>query len=313
MRQLLDLLDVGVGLINEEGKVIFLNKFIEERFGKAQRGRPYYETLRSLQLISLIHDTYASKRDEEGIVSYRERRYRVRTFYTPEGIGLFVEDITEKEEFEKLKKEFLANLSHEMRTPLSVAILSLETLYKESQGEERNLLEKALSRLRELEELLNTVYMLTLFEKEEPKKEEVDLKELLTELLKELQKEIEEKKIRVELHLKERHLKGDTPKLKILFKNLLENAIRYNVEGGKVEVESVKEEKGIRISFKDTGVGIDKGKIPFLFEPFFKGENSKGLGLGLALAKRVVDLHGGKVSVESKPGKGTEVRILFPT
>ncbi len=312
MRQLLDLLDVGVGLLNEEGRVIFLNRFIEERFGKTQRGKPYYETLKSLQLISLLHDTYASKRNEEGVISHRDRRYRVRTFYTPEGVGLFVEDITEKEEFEKLKKEFLANLSHEMRTPLSVAILSLETLL-EGKEKDKELLKKALGRLRELENLLNTVYMLTVFEREEIKVEETNLEEILDDILEELRDELERKKIKVELRLSEKKVRADEGKLRVLLKNLLENAVKYNTEGGKVLIESRREKEGLLLSFEDTGIGIEKAKIPFLFEPFFKGENSRGLGLGLSLVKRVVDLHGGKISVESEPGKGTRVSILLPT
>jgi len=310
MRQLLDLLDAGVALFDAEGKALFANKFLRERFGELQRGKPYYEGLRSLELISLIHDTYGAEEGKEGTLNYRGRRYRVRTFYTTEGVGLLVEDISDREAFEEAKREFLTHLSHELRTPLSVALLGLETLKEELPQEKREPLERSLKRLKEMEELLRSVYFLTLEEKGEEKK--VSLRGLVEEVLTSFKEEVRRRELKVEVKGEATAL-GDAGRLRIAVKNLLENAVKFNRRGGSVKVELYEEGGDAVLRVEDTGIGIKREKLPFVKAPFVKGEGSGGMGLGLSLVDRVVKLHGGKWRIESEEGKGTRVELRLPS
>ncbi len=311
MREFLDKLSVGIAHFDERGKALLLNKFITENLGSGKRGDYYYEIFKSLELISLLHDAYSTKQDKEGAFSFKDRIYEARVFYTDEGVGLLVEDITERNLFEKLKEEFLSNLSHEVRTPIAAVQLTLETLLaEERESKKRELIARALGRLREVSHLLEAVYMLSLDKKEE-NFAEVNLEELLEDILKDLSDKLKEKRINVEMELRQKELKGNREKLRILLRNLVENAVKYNREGGKVLVKSYAEDGKVILEVEDTGRGIDKGVLPLIFEPFVKFENEKGMGLGLYLVKKIAEIHGGSVKVESEKGKGTKFIISF--
>ena len=101
-----------------------------------------------------------------------------------------------------------------------------------------------------------------------------------------------------------------------LFDNLIQNAIRYNVPGGKIAVSISKDEKGTVLSVKDTGIGIPEADIDRVFERFYRVDKSRsretgGTGLGLAIVKHIVELHDGKIEIQSKLKEGTEIRIIF--
>ncbi len=312
MREFLDKLSVGIAHFDEKGKALLLNKFISENLGSGKRGDFYYEIFKSLELISLMHDAYSMKKDREGVFSYKDRIYKARVFYTDEGVGLLIEDITERNLFEKLKEEFLSNLSHEVRTPVAAVQLTLETLLtEESDEKKRELIERALGRLKEVSRILEAVYMLSLDKKVEEFRQ-INLREILKEIVRDLEEKLKEKNVSVEINLQEEKLLGDREKLKILLRNLIENAIKYNREGGSVFIRSYLEEDKVILEVEDTGRGIDKGVLPLIFEPFVKFESERGMGLGLYLVKKIAELHGGSVRVESEKGKGTKFIISFP-
>jgi len=312
MREFLDKLSAGIGLFDKAGRAVFLNRFISESLSEGRREGFYYEIFKNLELISLLHDAYSTKRDAEGVLSFKDRIYKVRVFYTDEGVGLLVEDITERNLFEKLKEEFLSNLSHEIRTPVAAVQLTLETLLEEeSDQRKKELIERALGRLKDISRILETVYMLSL-DKKTKNFREVNLRELVDEVIKDLEKELKEKELGVELDLREERLVGDREKLRILLRNLVENAIKYNREGGKIFLRIFLEGDRFILEVEDTGRGIDKGIIPLIFEPFVKFESEKGMGIGLYLVKKITELHGGKVKVESEKGKGTKFVVSLP-
>jgi len=190
---------------------------------------------------------------------------------------------------------------------------TLETLLDlESEPFKRELIERALKRVKEAISLTETVYMLSFSKGKGEFKEVVNLEEVLREVLKDLEKDMVEKNISVEIELKEKTLKGNREEVKVILRNLLKNAIEYNKKGGKVLVKTLKEGGEVLIIVEDTGIGIENRKIPLILEPFVKGEESRGLGLGLALVKRIVQNYKAKINIESEKGKGTKVEIRFP-
>ncbi|NPB06365.1 MAG: HAMP domain-containing histidine kinase [Aquificae bacterium] len=308
MRRILDHLGAGVALFDGEGRTLLANRFILERFGELKRGSPYYEGLKSLALISAVHDAYAHKKDGEGSFSYGGRSYRYRTFYAPEGVGLLVEDVSDREQFERLKEEFLSTVSHELKTPLSVLLLSLETLEERLEGKDRELLRRSKRRLLELQKLVEGVYFLTL--NRLPERKHFSVRRLVEEVLEELSSLIREKKLNVRLE-GELELEGDERVMRLALKNLLENAVKFNREGGSVEVKLERRGRLGRVTVRDEGRGIERELLPAVKEPFIKGEESEGLGLGLALAERAVRLHGGRLEIKSSH-EGTTAEITLP-
>ena len=314
MKELFENLEDGIALLNHEGKVIYMNKFLRERLGNTSNNGYYYETFRSIDLIGLIQETLTRKEPFEKTFTYKEGTYEAKTFFSEEGVGLLVKEVSERTIMDSLKKEFLANLSHELKTPLSVISLTLETLlFEETEESKRNLISRALSRIKELQNLIDTVYLLTFWEKgKETISEKVDLKGLVEEIINDYKEELKSKNLRIYLQIKEKVINGDKEKIRLMLRNLIDNAIRYNKKGGEIRILTDKEENFVILLISDTGIGIDKRRIPLIFEPFIKGEESKGLGLGLSLVKKIAQMHKAEVHIQSQPNKGTTVKVRFP-
>ncbi len=299
--------------MDEEGRVEFANRFCVERelTTREHRGKRYYETVRSLSLISLLSEFLEGRRSS-GEFEHRGKHYRA--LLRKEDVYLIqIEDITPHKDLERVRREFVASVSHELSTPLTAVKGILETMLMSGKPS-KELLKRAIRRMEEFEALINSVKLLTLLEREIRRNlEEVSVEEILGEVLEDLRSEIEEKELKVELTLERGvTVSCDREKVYILLRNILENAVRYNREGGRVEIGVWRTGNGVSIEVKDTGRGIPGRDLPFIFNPFFRSGEGKGLGLGLAISRRIAEFCGGKIEVESEVGRGTVVRILLP-
>ena len=147
--------------------------------------------------------------------------------------------------------------------------------------------------------------------------EELNIKAVLVDVVDMLQPLAKEK--HVSLHLRIHNdvlsVQGDTETLKLLFTNLIHNGIKYNREGGHLDISLKSDDQEVKIFVKDTGIGIPKEKLPLIFEQFFRVKNRKdieGSGLGLSIAKKIVEIHSGSIEVESKQGVGTMFTVSLP-
>jgi signal transduction histidine kinase len=221
------------------------------------------------------------------------------------------------------ERRFTTDASHEMRTPLSViqgeATLALS---KERSKEEYQRSLELIS--QEASHMISVVSkLLGLAEvdagRESLNFEEVSLKELLTELASDIRVLCEDKSICFQLQAPDAIIvKGDRVKLRQLFLNLLDNAIRHTPQGGSIFVSLNKQGDSAYVSVRDTGVGISEEHLPHIFERFYRVDKSRsrsegGAGLGLSICQRIAELHGGKIEVESKVGEGSTFTVLLPT
>ena len=313
MESLLNRLNVGVLLLTSEGRIEFVNRFcIERELAVPEfRGKKYYETFRNLKLISLLGEFLAGE-CTAGEFEHRERHYRV-TLSSGEPLLIQIEDITPLREAERLQKEFVASVSHELSTPLTAVRSLLETVVL-SRKPSRELIRKALKRVEEFERLINSVRMLTVLEVERRGAfREVDLGEIIGEVIEDLRPEVEEKRIKVSVSAKGKvALRCDRDKIYILLRNVIENAVRYNREEGRIRIETSEGEGTLTVSVEDTGRGIPPEDLPFICDPFFRRGEGRGLGLGLAISRKIAEFCGGSIAIESRPGVGTKVRITFP-
>ena len=237
------------------------------------------------------------------------------------GVILVLFDATEKEGREKLRREFTANVSHELKTPLTsisgfAEIMKSGMVRPEDMG---NFAGKIYDEAQRLIALIQDIIKLSKLDEKESflEKEWVELDALVLEVRERLQPAAEKKNIRLMVHAEPLQVFGVRPVLMEMVYNLCDNAIRYNKTDGEVCM-ILREEKGNAIlEVADTGIGIAKEEQGRIFERFYRVDASRsaengGTGLGLSIVKHGAALHHGKISLVSVPGKGTTMKISIP-
>lgn len=218
---------------------------------------------------------------------------------------------------ETLRADFVSNVSHELKTPLSVIQNYASFLQAEgiSQEQKREYAATIVDACRRLTGLITNILKLNKLENQQifPVTEEFDLDTQLAECILNLDDVLERKNLEAEVDLEERvKVKSDPELLSLVWNNLLSNAVKFTPPGGKIMVSLNTEEKGAVVKITDTGCGISSEVGKHMFEKFYQGDGShatQGNGLGLALVKRVVDIVGGDISVESEIGMGSTFMV----
>ncbi len=221
----------------------------------------------------------------------------------------------------KSQKRFVANASHEIRTPLTVIQTELEILEKKlKDNETKESVKIALSEIEDLTKLTNSLLTIAKLDSSQTKLNlsQLRIDELLAECAQSMNQASVKKNIQLILHIDDAiEMKADKEKLKRVFLNLIDNAIKYSSNDSRVTImlEKVTENK-IKISVEDAGSGILSSEIPYIFNRFYRSDEIRaevsGNGLGLAIAKEIVELHRGEISVESKPGEKTIFKVMLP-
>ena len=219
-----------------------------------------------------------------------------------------------------LKNDFIADVSHEFKTPLSV-IQNYATMIQEPGLDEEQRQEYAkilCDTSKNLSELVSNILKLNKLENQQifPEKKPYNLSEQLCECMLVYEAQFEKKSIDIKLDLDEDLIiKADYDLLLHVWNNLFSNAIKFNREGGKIELTLEKQGRFAVVKVKDTGCGMTRKTSEHIFEKFYQGDTSRstqGNGLGLALVKRVIDITGGDIQVQSEVGTGTEFIIFLP-
>ena len=239
------------------------------------------------------------------------------------GSVALVQDISESERLEQLRRDFVANVSHEFRTPLTVIRGSVEALVDgmvEDSEDINHYYHRILSETRGLERLVGDLMELSRLQsgKITINKNRIHISNLLTDLVKSLQTIADQKSIKI-LYQSGPDLPpflGDYDRLRQLFVIFLDNAIKYSPANTAISVESrIIANNTLSIIIHDQGYGIAADELPYIWDRFYKVDKSRkglGTGLGLAIAKHLLDLHDGKISVQSELGKGSEIEIKLP-
>ncbi len=224
------------------------------------------------------------------------------------------------------QREFVGNAAHELKTPVAVLKSTLQSLLQRPrEAEEYRLgLERSLEDLERLEGLLQWMLRLARAEQSEPgalgrNLEPVDLGATCEEAIARIRRLADARSVKVHFVTNGRvRLRADPEDLQLVWVNLLENAVRYSPEGGAVEVVIARVESGrARVQFADHGPGIPAVDLPRIFERFYRGDPSRtratgGFGLGLAIAKALVDAYGGTITADSRAGDGTRMTVELP-
>lgn len=240
-----------------------------------------------------------------------------------EGAVVIVSDISQSERLERLRREFVANVSHEFRTPLTIIQGYMEALIDGAVTDEEmihSFYEKIYSETSALERLVKDLLDTSRFKsgKITLKQTKVNVDELLMNLVDSLQNIAKEKNIHlVYEHTDMNYFYVDYDRIRQIIIIFIDNAIKFTPEDGFITVYAYEKGKYGYICFKDTGVGMAEEDIPFIFERFYKvdkarGGSETGTGLGLSIAYEIVKLHEGEIKVESHLGKGTTFKVKLP-
>ena len=236
------------------------------------------------------------------------------------GVAVLVMDVTEREQRERLRQEFSANVSHELKAPLT-SISGFAELMKEGMVPPDKVKEFSGDIYRESRRLIDLVddiiRLSKLDENSKPfEQEEVDLYDLSDEILANLHSVAERQQ--VSLHLSGEHVQisGVWQILNEMVYNLCDNAIKYNKPGGRVDVSVHREGNRVRLCVRDTGIGIPYADQPRVFERFYRVDKSHskevgGTGLGLSIVKHGAQYHNAQLELKSEPGKGSAISIIF--
>ena len=232
-------------------------------------------------------------------------------------------DISRLKELEKIRQDFVANVSHELRTPLTTIKGYTETLLEGALKEEvapqfLQVIQKHADRLTKIVEDLLTLSKIELKEFQ-LNIETLPFPDLAEDVLRYIQEAAEKKKISISLELPTPLMvKGDRNYLEQILINLIDNAIKYSLEGGKITLSAVQKDQGeVEVSVRDNGIGIPKEDLPRIFERFYRVDKGRsqelgGTGLGLSIVKHLVQTHGGRVWAESQLGEGSTFYFTLP-
>ena len=239
-------------------------------------------------------------------------------------LGDAVNNMTKRlEEVDKSRQEFVSNVSHELKTPLSsIKVLSESLILQENVPEEvyKEFLQDISSEIDRMTNIVNDLLALVKNDPNQSKLKitEIDINKMLRDIIKRLSPLAKEKGIELDFDAaKDVKIKGDEVKLSLAISNLIDNGIKYTPEGGSVSVKVDSDSKSCFISVKDTGVGISKEEQSRVFERFYRVDKTRdretgGTGLGLAITHSVIMLHNGSIKIESEENEGATFNVKLP-
>lgn len=333
LRQKQDELDMIIGsmhegmiLLNQKGKIISINPAAERILKTGITHREVDIQNRNPQLWEII--ARALQREQvTQIVEWQGARYR--TDANPlvsggfvMGAAVFLFPVTEREKAEQMRREFTANVSHELKTPLH-AISGYAELLRNDMVKREDIAPFAGRIYQEAQRMIRLVAdIVSLSRLDEGagdmQFETVDLRELAEKVLWDPEAEAAAAHVSMELHAETAAVRGVAPLLYAILHNLCDNAIKYNRQNGNVIIYIGEEDNSAFLSVQDTGIGIAAGHHDRIFERFYRVDKSRskeagGTGLGLSIVKHAAKIHGAEITVESAAGEGTTIRVTFPT
>ena len=239
------------------------------------------------------------------------------------GAVLVIHDVTELRRLEAVRRDFVANVSHELKTPLTSISGYAETLLADSPDADtaHRFLATIVENSRRMQRLVDDLLDLSRIEggRWQPHQEPLDVREIVGDVWNELadRARLAGLELKVEIQPGAETIRADSDALHQVLANLFENSLRYTAPGGGIVCRSRPDNRGVALSIIDDGSGIPAEHLPRIFERFYRADQSRsraegGTGLGLAIVKHLVEAHGGRVSAESERGVGTTVTCWFP-
>ncbi|WP_315118070.1 two-component system histidine kinase PnpS [uncultured Clostridium sp.] len=326
LEAILTSMDSGVIAVDKNFRVIMINPYANKIFGidKDIIGCNLLDHIRSFELEDILKNTVDEYREIK-ILSPKERDLRIKTADINNGrqlIGIVavVQDVTDIKRLENMRSQFVANVSHELKTPLTSIKGFAETLrYVEDSANKEKFLNIINDEAERLTRLINDILTLSHIENSrDVKKELIDIDKVVDDVGHLVGNYAEKKNISLNIE-GDKCLKiyGDKDRFKQMVLNLVDNGIKYTEDNGEVSIKKESKDKNVVITIRDTGVGMPKDHIGRIFERFYRVDKARsraegGTGLGLAIVKHIVLSFNGRIDVESEVGKGSKFIVTIP-
>lgn len=325
----------GITMVAADGRITYANPVAMRVLGSDKRiiGRKHFEAVANYDLLNIIDQVRKDGMPYRGeleltnlggkIIEVHAVPISETEGFLPAGVLLVLNDITELKRLEQVRKDFIANISHELKTPVANISGFAETLLAEQSENEHvhefsSIIYDESQRLRRL---IDSLIKLSNLETGTPELNlvEVDARDLVNEVVKVALKRNEKRGLKIETSLPDQPvvIKVDRDSIVQVLINLTKNAIAYNTDNKSIRVELDDNEAGIKISVQDQGEGIPQSDIKRIFERFYRVDKTRsrktgGSGLGLSIAKHLVENHGGEIGVDSKVGEGSTFYFTIP-
>ncbi|MCM8831677.1 MAG: cell wall metabolism sensor histidine kinase WalK [Candidatus Omnitrophica bacterium] len=325
----------GVLVTNKDGEILIMNPSLRKLFliDFSPEGKNFLEVIRNATIQDIIDKTL---KEEKNLIS------KEVTFYSPEekifkvncapiirdnlveGAILVFHDITELRRLERIRQDFVANVSHELRTPLTSIKGYAETLLEGAIFDKKNAKDFVEIIYNDADRLAKLIDDLLDLSKIESGRLEmvflpIDILEVIEKVVKILEPQAKKKSILINLNIPPDLPKvlADQNRISQVILNLLDNAIKYTPNEGKISIFANPKDNFVQVDVIDTGIGIPKEALPHIFERFYRVDKARsrelgGTGLGLSIVKHIILNHGGNVWVESELGRGSTFSFTLP-
>ena len=333
-RSLLSSLPVGVININRAHTIDVFNETAADLLVINRPETPIAEgmVIRQFTLSELITQTFNSQKNQQSILNLQingeMKQYEVSTLYHQGDLKhaevmIIIYDLTSVLQVERMQADFLANASHELKTPLTAITGFIETLQGQAGADQETremFLDIVAQEAKRLSSLVNDILSLSrVQQKREAVQTELAVREMIDKQWQHVMPLAVTKAITMRNDIPSdfiiRGLKTDVD---MILQNLIVNAVKYNVDGGDIHVTAYKDHQHWQLNVKDTGIGIPTNQQSRIFERFYRGDESRqrkiasGTGLGLAIVNEIVNKHNGELKVQSQVAVGTTISVTLP-
>jgi len=324
----------GVAVVAADERILYCNWAFEQILELPEgssAGRKLVEALRQADLVALVRQALPGAEEVTGEVevgTVRPRNFSVTAAPVraagASGAVLVLHDITELRRLERVRRDFVANVSHEFKTPLTAIQGFAETLLSgalDDKANRKRFVEIIRQHAERLTRLTDDLLKLARIEagRLELEFRPINVEALVNGCVETTRLKAETKGLRIRVDLQERlpAVRGDGGQLGEVLQNLLDNAVQYTPPGGQIEVKARLNGREVIFTVADTGIGIPESDLERIFERFYRVDAARsreagGTGLGLAIARHIVDAHGGRISVESAIGQGSRFHFTVP-
>ena len=334
MRAVFAALTDGLLVVDSTQHILICNPAFAKLYGQSPiaPGTPLLDIIRDSDVIEPIRAALDQAKARVAEVSAPDRKKQLQVTVVPitgqdggaSGVVALFHDISRLKQVDEIRRDFVANVSHELRTPLSIFHGNLETLLEAGdldEKETRHIYEVMKRHSDRLNLLVNDLLSLARLESKEANLQlaEIKLRDFLEGVTRDWKKRLAGKSLRLELEVPDNFptLRADERRLEEVVHNLLDNAVKYSPQNGRILIQASAPDQEIVLSVCDAGVGIAAGELPRIFERFYRADRARsrelgGTGLGLSIVKHIAQLHGGRVEAESVAGQGTTIRVILP-
>ena len=328
---LLNHMNQGICVLDKDAKIVLINTYLKKLYKfniDYNINKDFRYLIRDDELQKIIQDTYESKTEKNYITKITDKYYAISIIYSKQdwsfesSVILIYSDITQIRNTEILKRDFFINASHELKSPLTTIIGSADLIAQgivKDQETKNDLINRIGSEAKRMNNLVMDMLALSEYEtkKQETQNQVINPKKVIEEVIKNLEVLVKTKQTNIHLETEQTNIFMGYEEIYQIFKNLLENAIKYGKQKGNVWIKTYIENEDFVISVRDDGIGIPKNDINRVFERFYRVDKARskstgGTGLGLSIVKHIILNYNGHIELLSEEDNGTEVMIFIP-